>query len=47
MYEDCFGYRRVYSEDGMSVSPSTKKELNSFLEQWITTLLVIDYKEIP
>ena len=34
-YEDCFGYRRVYSEDGLSVSPSHKKEVNSFLNQWL------------
>jgi uncharacterized protein YqiB (DUF1249 family) len=38
MYEDCFGYRRVYSEDGLSVSPSTKKELNSFLDKWLSKL---------
>ncbi|MDM5182011.1 DUF1249 domain-containing protein [Massilia sp. DJPM01] len=38
-YQDCFGYRKVYSEDGMTFSPSTKKELNSFLGQWLTNLL--------
>jgi uncharacterized protein YqiB (DUF1249 family) len=43
MYEDCFGYRRVYSEDGMSVSPSTKKELNSFLEQWLNKLTTLGH----
>lgn len=39
MYEDCFGYRKVYSDDGTAFSPSNKKELNSFLEQWLTNLL--------
>ncbi len=38
-YQDCFGYRTVYSADGMSFSPSAKKELNSFLGQWLTNLL--------
>jgi uncharacterized protein YqiB (DUF1249 family) len=38
-YQDCFGFRRVYSEDLMAVSPSSKKELNSFLGQWLTNLL--------
>lgn len=38
-YQDCFGYRQVYSDDMMSFSPSTKKELNSFLDQWVTNLL--------
>jgi uncharacterized protein YqiB (DUF1249 family) len=38
-YLDCFGFRTVYSADGMAYSPSTKKELNSFLGQWLTNLL--------
>lgn len=37
-YQDCFGFRTVYSPDGMAFSPSTKKELNSFLGQWLTNL---------
>jgi uncharacterized protein YqiB (DUF1249 family) len=37
-YQDCFGYRTVYSADGMAYSPSAKKELNSFLGQWLTNL---------
>jgi len=37
-YQDCFGFRRVYSEDMSAVSPSIKKELNSFLGQWLTNL---------
>lgn len=37
-YQDCFGYRRVYpSED--QVDPRAKKELNSFLSQWLSNLL--------
>lgn len=39
-YQDCFGFRTVYSADGMAFSPSAKKELNSFLSQWLTNLLV-------
>lgn len=38
-YQDCFGFRTVYSADGMALSPSAKKELNSFLSQWLTNLL--------
>ena len=38
-YQDCFGYRKVYDDDLMAFSPSTKKELNSFLGQWLTNLL--------
>ena len=29
-YQDCFGYRSVYSADCMAYSPSAKKKLNSF-----------------
>lgn len=37
-YQDFFGYRRVYpSED--QVDPRAKKELNSFLGQWLSNLL--------
>lgn len=43
-YEDCFGYRKVYSDDGMAVSPSIKKELNSFLGQWLSNLLKQGYR---
>jgi uncharacterized protein YqiB (DUF1249 family) len=38
-YQDCFGYRKVYSDDMMAFSPSTKKELNAFLGQWLSNLL--------
>ena len=38
-YRDRFGYRKVYSDDMMTVSPSTKAELNSFLAQWLSKLL--------
>lgn len=38
-YQDCFGYRTVYSEDMSAFSPTAKKELNSFLGQWLTNLL--------
>lgn len=37
-YQDCFGFRTVYSPDGMAYSPSSKKELNSFLGQWLSNL---------
>ena len=37
-YQDYFGFRTVYSADGKVFSPSTQKELNSFLEQWLTNL---------
>ncbi len=36
-YQDAFGYRRVYPEPGM-VDPRAKKELNSFLGQWLSNL---------
>ena len=37
-YQDCFGYRRVYPEAG-KVDLRAKKELNSFLNIWLSNLL--------
>ena len=36
-YQDFFGYRRVYPEPG-KINPRAKKELNSFLGQWLSNL---------
>jgi uncharacterized protein YqiB (DUF1249 family) len=38
-YQDCFGYRQVYSNDMMAFSPSIKAELNNIFSQWLTILL--------
>lgn len=38
-YQDCWGYRRVYGEDGTDVDERAKRELNSFLNQWLTNLI--------
>lgn len=40
-YQDTFGYRRVYHTDGDKhlVDTRAKKELNSFLNTWLSNLL--------
>ena len=38
-YQDIWGYRRVYGEDGATVDMKAKRELNSFLNQWLTNLI--------
>lgn len=38
-YRDCFGYRQVYCDELMAFSPLAKKDLNSFLEQWLTKMI--------
>lgn len=37
-YQDTYGYRRVYPEKG-KVDLRAKKELNSFLGQWLSNLI--------
>jgi len=37
-YQDSFGYRVVYPTEG-KVAPRAKKDLNRFLNQWLTNLL--------
>lgn len=36
--QDSFGYKMVYPEEG-KVYPRVKKELNQFLNQWLTNLI--------
>lgn len=38
-YQDIWGYRRVYGEDGATVDMKTKRELNWFLNQWLDNLI--------
>ncbi len=38
-YQDCFCYRRVYGDDNATEDTKAKKELNTFLEQWLTNLI--------
>lgn len=38
-YQDCWGYRRVYGDDGATVDIRAKRELNGFLNQWLTNLI--------
>lgn len=38
-YQDCDCYRRVYGEDGATEDIKAKKELNAFLDQWLTNLI--------
>jgi hypothetical protein len=40
-YQDCFGYKRVYDNDGdrVLVYPTIKKSLNSFLNTWLSNLI--------
>ena len=49
-YQDGFGYRQVYHDPDLDtgkfrkVDPRAKKELNSFLNQWISNLLQQGHK---
>lgn len=38
-YQDIWGYRRVYGEDGATEDMKAKRELNWFLNQWLTNLI--------
>jgi len=40
-FQDCFGYKRVYEQDGERtlVYPAVKQSLNSFLNTWLSNLL--------
>ena len=38
-YQDIWGYRRVYGDDGATVDVKAKRELNCFLNQWLTNLI--------
>ena len=38
-YQDIWGYRKVYVDDGITVDMKAKRELNWFLNQWLTNLI--------
>lgn len=38
-YQDCWGYRRVYGDDA-TTDVRAKRELNGFLNQWLTNLIM-------
>lgn len=38
-YQDCYCYREVYSDDEGTEDTKAKKELNAFLDQWLTNLI--------
>lgn len=38
-YQDIWGYRRVYGDDDATVDVKAKRELNGFLNQWLTNLI--------
>jgi uncharacterized protein YqiB (DUF1249 family) len=38
-YQDIWGYRRVYGDDGATVDVRAKRDLNAFLNQWLTNLI--------
>lgn len=39
-YQDSFGYQEVYSQGGAVVDVWTKRELNQFLTQWLSNLII-------
>lgn len=39
-YCDCFGSRKVFCPELMAFSPLAKAELNNFLDQWLTKMIV-------
>lgn len=42
-YQDTYGYKEVYPEPG-KVYPQIKKELNSFLNQWLNNIKMQGHK---
>lgn len=38
-YQDSFGFRRVYHEDDTKIDLKAKKELNTFLNSWLSNLI--------
>lgn len=38
-YQDCYCYRRVYGDDNATEDIKAKKELNIFLDQWLSNLI--------
>lgn len=38
-YQDCYSYRRVYGDDNATEDIKAKKELNAFLDQWLSNLI--------
>lgn len=38
-YQDTYCYRRVYGDDGATVDARAKRELNGFLNHWLTNLI--------
>jgi len=38
-YQDCWGHRSAYGEDEATVDTTAKRELNKFLNQWLTNLI--------
>jgi len=41
-YQDMFGYRQVYPEPG-KYAPRAMKELNAFLDQWLSNIINSNY----
>lgn len=39
-------YQIVYSGDGKYVNPEAKKELNTFLNQWLSNILTQNYQKV-
>jgi len=43
-YQDSWGYRRVYDDDFTRVNIKAKRELNTFLRQWLRNLMMQGHK---
>ncbi|MDD5384554.1 MAG: DUF1249 domain-containing protein [Gallionella sp.] len=39
-YQDTWGSRSVYFDNGVTVDTKTQRDLNSFLNQWLTNLIM-------
>ena len=39
-YKDSYGYKEVYSQGGAMVDVRAKRELNQFLQQWLSNLII-------
>ncbi len=46
-YQDCYSYRRVYGEDNVTIDIRAKRDLNQFLNQWLSNLIAQGHRITP
>ncbi len=46
-YQDCYSYRRVCGEGNATIDIRAKRDLNRFLNQWLTNLIAQGHRITP